>query len=148
VHFRVIVCDDRSEYANAQRFPDADEIVVKEFDHVFDGMRVDERSYIVIVTRGHRCDQIVLEQALRTPARYIGMIGSRRKTLMILEKLGAAGVPQDSLDRVYSPVGLAIGAVTPEEIALSIVCELVKVRRLGDEPPVGHMTLSRREGHA
>jgi len=147
VHFRVIVCDDRSEYANAERFPDADEIVVKDFERVFDGMQVDDRSYIVIVTRGHKCDEIVLERALKTRARYIGMIGSRRKTRLILEKLRARGVPQKSLDRVYSPVGLAIGAVTPEEIALSIVCELVKIRRLGDEPPVGHMTLSRRREH-
>jgi len=147
VHFRVIVCDDRSEYANAERFPDAEKIIVQGFERVFDGMQVDDHSYIVIVTRGHTCDQVVLEQALKTPARYIGMIGSRRKTLTILEKLRTRGVPQEQLDRVYSPIGLAIGAVTPEEIALSIVCELVKIRRLGDEPPVDHMTLSRREGH-
>jgi xanthine dehydrogenase accessory factor len=148
VHFRVTVCDDRSEYANAERFPDADKIVVQDFKCVFDGTQVDDRSYIVIVTRGHKCDEIVLERALKTPARYIGMIGSRRKTLTLLEKLRARGVPQEQLDRVYSPIGLAIGAVTPEEIALSIVCELVKVRRLGDESPVGHMTVSRREGLA
>lgn len=147
VHFRVTVCDDRSEYANRQRFPDADEIVVEDVERTFDKIRVDDRSYIVIVTRGHRCDMTALEQALRTPARYIGMIGSRRKTLTILEKLREQGVPQEQLDRVYSPIGLGIGAVTPEEIALSIVCELVKIRRLGDEPPVGHMTLSRREEH-
>lgn len=146
VHFRVAVCDDRAEYANSQRFPDADEIVVEDIERNFDGMRIDDLSYIVIVTRGHRHDQAVLEQALKTSARYIGMIGSKRKTLTILENLRAAGVPQEQLDRVYSPIGLSIGAVTPEEIALSIVCELVKIRRLGDEPPVGHMTLSRREG--
>jgi len=146
VHFRVTVCDDRSEYANAERFPDVDKIVVEDLERVFDGMQVDDYSYIVIVTRGHKCDEIVLERALRTRARYIGMIGSRRKTLTILERLGARGVPQAQLDRVYSPIGLSIGAVTPEEIALSVVCELVKIRRLGDEPPIGHMTASRREG--
>lgn len=146
VHFCVTVCDDRSEYANAERFPDADKIVVEDFERVFGGMQVDDRSYIVIVTRGHKCDEIVLQRALRTRARYIGMIGSRRKTVTILEKLREEGVPQEQLDRVYSPIGLAIGAVTPEEIALSIVCELVKIRRLGDESPVGHMTVSRREG--
>jgi xanthine dehydrogenase accessory factor len=145
MHFRVIVCDDRSEFASAERFPDVDQIIVQDFEHVFDSMQVDNRSYVVIVTRGHKCDEIVLERAFKTPARYIGMIGGRRKTLTILEKLRARGVPQEQLDRVYSPVGLAIGAVTPEEIALSIVGELVKIRRLGDEPPVGHMTLSRRE---
>ena len=148
VHFRLIVCDDRSEYASAERFPGADRIVVQDFERVFDDMQVDDHSYIVIVTRGHKCDEVVLERALKTPARYIGMIGSRRKTLTLLEKLRATGVPQEQLDRVYSPIGLTIGAVTPEEIALSIVGELVKVRRLGDGPPVGHMTLSRREGLA
>jgi len=146
VHFRVTVCDDRSEYANPQRFPDVDEIIVEDVECTFDRVRVDDRSYIVIVTRGHKCDQTVLEQALRTPARYIGMIGSRRKTLTILEKLGEQGIPQEQLRRVYSPIGVSIGAVTPEEIALSIVCELVKIRRLGDELPIGHMSLSRREG--
>ncbi len=145
VHFRVIVCDDRSEYANPQRFADADEIVVVDVDRPFDRIRIDDCSYIVIVTRGHTQDAMALEQALKTPARYIGMIGSRRKTLTILEKLREQGVPQEQLDRVYSPIGISIGAVTPEEIALSIVCELVKIRRLGDEPGAGHMTLSRRE---
>ncbi len=145
VHFRVTVCDDRSEYANPQRFPDVDEIVVEDVERTFDRVRVDDSSYIVIVTRGHRSDTTVLEQAVKTPARYIGMIGSRRKTLTILEKLKEQGVAQSQLDRVYSPIGVSIGAVTPEEIALSIVCELVKIRRLGDEPAVGHMTLSRRE---
>jgi xanthine dehydrogenase accessory factor len=146
VHFRVTICDDRSEYANPQRFPDADDIVVEDVERTFDRIQVDGRSYIVIVTRGHMCDRTVLEQALRTPARYIGMIGSRRKTLTILEKLREQGIPQEQLNRVYSPIGVSIGAVTPEEIALSIVCELVKIRRLGDESPISHMTLSRREG--
>jgi len=143
VHFRVTVCDDREEYANAERFPDAEEIVIEDFSHVFDRLRIDERSYLVIVTHGHRHDEIVLEWAVRTDARYIGMIGSRRKTATLLENLRAKGLPKERLDRVYSPIGIAIGAVTAEEIALSIVCELVKVRRLGDEAPVGHMTLSR-----
>ena len=147
VHFRVMVCDDRSEYANRRRFPDADEIIVEEFGRVFDEVRIDEDSYLVIVTRGHKCDEIVLEQGVRTRARYIGMIGSKRKTLTLLEKLADKGVPKDLLDRVYSPVGISIGALTPEEIALSIVCELVKVRRVGDEPAVGHMTISRHGGH-
>jgi xanthine dehydrogenase accessory factor len=145
VHFRVIVCDDRPEYANAQRFPDADQIVVEEFKRVFDVVAVDDRSYIVVVTRGHQRDEVVLERALATKARYIGMIGSKRKTMTILENLAQKGVPKELLSRVYSPIGVSIGAVTPEEIALSVVCELVKIRRLGDEPPVGHMTICRRE---
>ncbi len=99
----------------------------------------------MIVTRGHLHDEIVLEQAVRTNARYIGMIGSKRKTRMIIEKLQARGIAPELLARVYSPIGIAIGAVTPEEIALSIVCELVKIRRLGDEAQVEHMSLLRRE---
>jgi len=145
-HFRVTVCDDRAEYANAERFPDAEEIVVENFARVFDKLRIDDRSYLVIVTRGHQHDEIVLGQAVRTDARYIGMIGSRRKTQTLLENLRAKGVSKEGLDRVYSPIGLAIGAVTPEEIALGIVAELVKIRRLGDEVQVYHMALSRRGG--
>jgi xanthine dehydrogenase accessory factor len=148
VHFRVIVYDERGEYASRERFPEADEVLADSFDRVFERVRIDEDSYIVIVTRGHKCDQIVLEQAVRTRARYIGMIGSRQKTLLLLQKLRDKGVPQDLLDRVYSPVGLSIGAVTPQEIALSIVGELVKIRRLGDEPGIGHMSLSRQGARA
>jgi xanthine dehydrogenase accessory factor len=148
VHFGVVVCDDRPEYANHERFPDADEIVVEDFGRAFDKLRIDDHSYLVIVTRGHQHDGIVLEQAVRTGARYIGMIGSKRKTLTLLQKLRDQGVPQDRLDRVYAPIGASIGAVTAEEIALSIVCELVKIRRLGDEPGIGHMSLSRREAGA
>jgi xanthine dehydrogenase accessory factor len=148
VHFRVVVCDDRPEYANHERFPDADEIVVEDFGRAFDRMQIDAYSYLVIVTRGHKYDGIVLEQAVRTGARYIGMIGSRRKTLTLLQKLRDKGVPQERLDRVYSPIGVSIGAVTAEEIALSIVCELVKIRRLGDEPGIGHMSVSQREAGA
>jgi xanthine dehydrogenase accessory factor len=145
VHFSVTVCDDRAEYANKERFPDAENVVVEEFDRVFDRLRIDADSYLVIVTRGHKCDKIVLEQALKTPARYIGMIGSKRKTLTLLESLREAGYSQELLNRVYAPIGLSIGAVTAEEIALSIVAELVKIRRLGHGPRTGHMTLSGTE---
>ncbi|MCL5280350.1 MAG: XdhC family protein [Planctomycetes bacterium] len=146
VHFRVVVYDEREEYANRERFPEADTVIAGDFDGIFSRVRIDEDSYIVIVTRGHKCDEIVLEQAVRTKAHYIGMIGSRQKTRLLLQKLRAKGVPSELLDRVYSPIGLSIGAVTPQEIALSIVCELVKVRRLGDEPGIGHMTICGREG--
>lgn len=142
VHFRVTVFDDRSEYANRERFPDADTIVVEDFGRVLDRIPIDGNSYIVIVTRGHRCDEAVLEQVVTTQARYIGMIGSKRKTRLILERLGQRGIPQVLLHRIYSPIGLSIGAVTPEEIALSIVSELVKIRRLGRGSEVRHMALS------
>ncbi len=145
VHFRVVVYDEREEYASRERFPEADVVMAEDFHGIFDRVGVDEDSYIVIVTRGHKCDEIVLEQAARTKARYIGMIGSRQKTRLLLQKLKDKGIPSGLLDRVYSPIGLSIGAVTPQEIALSIVCELVKVRRLGDEPGIGHMTICGRE---
>ena len=148
VHFRVVVCDDRAEFANPERFPGVDDIVVTDFEHVLDRLQMDSRSYVVIVTRGHQCDEVVLEQVLRTDARYIGMIGSRRKTQIILDKLQHKGLSKDTLGRVYSPIGLAIGALTPEEIALSIACELVKVRRLGRACPAGHMTLTGIGGDA
>ncbi len=96
VHFKVAVCDDRAEYANAERFPDADEIVVEDFNRVFKTLRIDAHSYIVIVTRGHKCDQIVLEQALNTDARYIGMIGSRRKTQTLIDKLREGNPPRNT----------------------------------------------------
>jgi len=146
VHFRVTVCDDRREYANGQRFPEADEVIVKDFGCVLDEVRIDADSYVVIVTRGHKCDQMVLEQVVKTNALYIGMIGSRRKTLMILERLSQKGISADLLNKVYSPIGISIGAVTPEEIALSVVCELVKIRRMGHAADVGHMTISRSRG--
>jgi len=148
VGFRVTVYDDRQEYANRARFAGADNIIVGDFGQVAERARIDARSYVVIVTRGHKFDEVVLEQVLRTEARYIGMIGSKRKTRTILDKLRQKGFSNEALGKVYSPIGLSIGAVTPEEIALSIVCELVKIRRLGDASPVGHLTLSQSGGRA
>jgi xanthine dehydrogenase accessory factor len=146
VHFKVTVCDDREAYANRAQFPDADEVLVADFADVLDRVRIDSNTYVVIVTRGHACDQIVLEQVLKTPAPYVGMIGSKRKTQTILDNLRGKGFTEAMLARICAPIGLAIGAVTPEEIALSIVCELVKVRRLGRESPVEHLTLMRAGG--
>ncbi len=142
VNFRVTVCDDRSEYANSRRFPDADDIIVDDFGRILDKIRIDGDSFIVIVTRGHKFDELVLEQVIKTNARYIGMIGSKRKTLMILERLKQKGFPEKLLNRIYSPIGISIGAITPQEIALSIICELVKIRRLGHAPQIGHLAIS------
>jgi xanthine dehydrogenase accessory factor len=139
--FRVTVCDERSEYANRQRFPGADNIVVESYERVFNKLSVDRNAYVVIVTRGHKCDEMVLEHALRRDAKYVGMIGSNRKTLTILKSLGRKGVAAEKLRKVYSPIGISIGAVTPEEIALSIVSELTKIRRLGDSAEIGHKRL-------
>jgi xanthine dehydrogenase accessory factor len=128
VQFRVVVIDDRAVFANRERFPEADEIIVSEFEKCFDRLSIDESSYIVIVTRGHLYDRYVLEQAVQTRARYIGMIGSKRKIQMLYQNLTEKGIPKESLDRVCAPIGLAINSETPEEIAVSIVAELIKVR--------------------
>ena len=127
--FRVVVVDDRPEYANAERFPEASKIyVLNDFNHAFTGLEIDTDSFIVILTRGHQYDREVLEQALKTSAGYIGMISSRRKREAIYEALMADGVKKEELERVHSPIGLAIGGETPEEIAVSIVAELISER--------------------
>jgi xanthine dehydrogenase accessory factor len=129
VGFRVVVLDDRPEYASPERFPEARQtIVIKDYAAAFKGLEIDEDSFIIIVTRGHHFDRAVLEGAVKTTAGYIGMISSRRKREAIYEALMAAGVKKEKLDWVHSPIGIDIGGETPEEIAVSIVAELVKVR--------------------
>jgi xanthine dehydrogenase accessory factor len=129
VGFRVVVTDDRAEYASAERFPEANERrVIRDFSQAFDGLEIDGDSFIVIVTRGHQYDRDVLEGSLKTKAGYIGMISSRRKREAIYEYLTARGVKKERLEQVHSPIGIDIGGETPEEIAVSIVAELIKVR--------------------
>jgi len=128
VGFRVVVIDDREEFTRHEDLPGAAQVHKLSFDNVVEKFPVDEDSYLVIVTRGHVQDKNVLAQALRTDAKYIGMIGSKRKRDIIYEKLLEQGFSQDDLARVHSPIGLEIGAETPEEIAVSIVAELIKVR--------------------
>jgi xanthine dehydrogenase accessory factor len=129
VGFRVVVVDDRPEFASTGRFPDADQIrLIDDFSWALEGLEIDPDSYIVIVTRGHQYDRVVLEQALKTDAGYIGMISSRRKREAIFDALMAGGVKKEELERVHSPIGIAIGGETPEEIAVSIVAELIRER--------------------
>jgi xanthine dehydrogenase accessory factor len=129
VGFRVTVADDRDAFANRERFPTADDIrVLTSFDSALNGVAVGEDTFIVIVTRGHRHDRTVLSQALRTPAGYVGMIGSRRKKDAIYGALLREGFTESDLARVHCPIGLSIGAETPEEIAVSIVAELIAYR--------------------
>jgi xanthine dehydrogenase accessory factor len=115
-------------FANRGRFPDADEVIVSEFEKCFDQLNIDESSYIVIVTRGHLYDGFVLEQAIKTNARYIGMIGSKKKIQTLYQNLMKKGISKETLDRVYAPIGVDINSETPEEIAVSIVAQLIKVR--------------------
>jgi xanthine dehydrogenase accessory factor len=131
VNFQTVVVDDREEFANAARFPEADEILVCDpIEQVIENRAVGRDDYIVIVTRGHLQDQQVLEQALNTPAGYIGMIGSRRKRDLIYASLRQKGATEEQISRIYSPIGLSIQAETPEEIAVSIVAELIRARAI------------------
>lgn len=127
--FDVTVIDDRETYANRERFPEAQQVIAEDFDKAAAKLTPNESSYIVIVTRGHRDDMRMLRWAVQTPARYIGMIGSKRKTITIFKELQAEGLPAQLFERVHAPVGLDIGAITPEEIAVSITAELIAKRR-------------------
>ncbi len=127
--FSVIVLDDRPDFANRERFPTAFEVaVIPSLDTCLAGRTITSRDLMVVVTRGHLHDASVLAQTLATPAGYVGMIGSRRKRDAIYDRLRATGVTETDLARVYAPVGLDIGAETPEEIAISIVAELIAAR--------------------
>ena len=127
--FEVIVADDRSSYATQERFPTAREVHALDFDEAMRKLDPNESSYIVIVTRGHRDDMRILRWAVQTRARYVGMIGSKRKVIEIFKTLQNEGLPAHLFDRVHAPVGLDIGAVTPEEIAVAITAELIAIRR-------------------
>jgi len=128
VGFGIGVTDDREAFANAQRFPMAQEIFTSYRD-AFEKLKPGSSSYLVIVTRGHKEDMRVLAWAVRTRARYVGMIGSKRKVLSVYKALEKEGYAQEEFERVFAPMGLDIGALSPEEIAVSIVAELVAVRR-------------------
>lgn len=127
--FDVTVVDDRQAYANRERFPEAKEVIAEDFDRAMARLSPNESAYLVIVTRGHRDDMRVLRWAVQTPARYIGMIGSKRKTITIFHELTKEGLAAHLFERVHAPVGLDIGAITPEEIAVAITAELIAARR-------------------
>ena len=129
VEFKVSVADDRASFANRERFPGAQKTIVAPFEEGLDSMNVTENSFILIVTRGHGYDQVVLEKAIQTPARYIGLVGSRRKIRIILKNLLEKGVPPEAFSRLYAPIGLEIGSETPQEIAVSVVAELIALRK-------------------
>ena len=127
--FKITVIDDRAEFANADRFPEADAILAEDFDKSFPKLKIDKSSYIVIVTRNHQYDDMVLEWAVGTGAKYIGMIGSKAKNKAVFSHLESKGITKKQLERVYAPIGLEINAQAPEEIAVSIMAEIIKVRR-------------------
>jgi xanthine dehydrogenase accessory factor len=126
--FGVAIVDDRESFANKERFPMAQEVHTI-YEDAFEKIHPNAASYLVIVTRGHKEDMRVLAWAVRTDARYIGMIGSKRKVLSVYKALEEDGYKPEEFERVYAPMGLEIGALSPEEIAVSIVAELIAVRR-------------------
>ena len=127
--FATTIVDDREQFANRERFPEAEEVHAGEYESIFEKIPVNHSTYLIIVTRGHRDDMRVLKWAIQTPARYVAMIGSKRKTLGVMKELMNEGIPRELFDRIHAPMGLEIGAVTPEEIAVSVVAEMIAVRR-------------------
>ena len=131
--FRTVVVDDRESFANRERFPNADDVVAGEYEEVCGNLFVNETTYLIIVTRGHRDDMRVLRWAVGTRARYVAMIGSKRKVISVVKELVREGLSPSEFERIYAPMGLEIGAVTPEEIAVSVVAEMIAVRRNPDD---------------
>lgn len=131
--FRVTVIDDRAEFVARDRFPDERiRLIADDFIAALQSLKITPASHLVIVTRGHKHDEICLQEVIDKPARYIGMIGSRRRTTTIRAHLKREGVSDELLRRIYAPIGLDIGAQTPEEIALAILAEIVMIRRGGN----------------
>jgi xanthine dehydrogenase accessory factor len=127
--FSVTVIDDRESYANPDRFPEAEQVIAGNYEEIFPKLPVNSSSYLIIVTRGHRDDMRVLRWAVTVPAAYIAMIGSRRKVISTVKELVREGMDPELFRRVHAPMGLDIGAVTPEEIAVSVAAEMIAVRR-------------------
>jgi xanthine dehydrogenase accessory factor len=130
--FHITVLDDRVMYANRERFPDVDEVLVGDMAEMLRGLEITPQTYVVLITRGHQFDEPCLREIIHRPAKYIGMIGSRRRIKACFIRFrDEEGIPDELLKRVYAPIGLDIKAESPEEIALSIIAEMVKVRRGG-----------------
>ncbi len=131
--YRVTVLDDRPDFATRERFPDADRLIRVDFSDPFADVPIHERSHLLLVTRGHKYDYECLIRALRAdpPPAYIGMIGSRRRVRATFVQLIDDGMEHDLIDRIHAPVGLDIGAETPEEIAVAVAAELIRLRRGG-----------------
>ncbi|MCP4592919.1 MAG: XdhC/CoxI family protein [bacterium] len=146
LEFRVVVVDDRPDFANAERLPPPIEPIVGDIEQTLRGYPIDLATYVVVVTRGHRHDEQALGAVIDSNARYLGMIGSRRKIKLIFDDLREAGATQEQLERVHAPIGLPIRAVTVPEIAVSIAAQLVEVRRADQAKVViGPLPISEEE---
>ena len=135
--YRVYVVDDRPQFANKERFPEAaDTIVVPDYTKGLDQIPINANTFIVVATRGHWFDDLALEAAVRTPAKYVGLLGSRRKTILIYQRLVELGISPERLKEVHAPIGLNIGALSPEELAVSILSEIIMYRQGGSGGPM------------
>lgn len=130
--FAVTVIDDRPSFANTARFPDAEKVICESFEKCFDLINLNKSAFVVTVTRGHRHDIDCLRQVLKYKTAYVGMIGSKRRVKGVMEQLLSEGYSEEKINNVNSPIGLEIGAVTPDEIAFSIIAQVIKYRRLID----------------
>ena len=129
--FHTTVIDDRASFANRERFPRADVIIAKPFTTAIESLHLDRHCYLISVTRGHAFDEEVVRAALKQPGCFIGMIGSKRRSRAMLARLAEDGIDPALIDEIHAPLGLDIGAETPEEIAIAIVAEIVRERRTG-----------------
>ena len=134
--FKVWVADDREEFANKDRFPEAEKIVNDKFDTAFDDLPIRKNTFIIIATRGHNFDDLVLENSAKTDAKYVALLGSKRKAILIYESLLKKGITEERLREIRSPAGLDIGARTPNEIAVSIVAEMISFRNSSSSEPM------------
>ncbi len=151
--WRVTVADDRADFADARRLPFAESVVVCDFHDVLTAVQLDADTYVVIATRGHQHDVVLAGQLVPKALRYLGMLGSRRKVALTAKVLREWGIPDEAIDGVHAPVGLSIGADTPEEIAVSVVAEMISVRRAGSRRRGGvdadsEKAEKKRGGHA
>lgn len=131
IGFTTIILDDREEFSNKERFPEANQTLYGDFKELMSTLELHKPSYIVITTRGHRFDEEILEWAVKQDTKYLGMIGSKAKIAIIFDNLRSSGATQEQLARVHSPIGLKIGAVSAEEIAVAIAAEIIQVKRQG-----------------
>jgi xanthine dehydrogenase accessory factor len=142
--FRVVVSDDRPEFASKEANPDADEVILCPMAELSGRVQINSSTYIMLTTRGISVDVAGLPSLMETPAAYIGVIGSRRRWEMCVKELKEMGVTQEKIDRVTSPMGLELNAETPEEIAVSMMAEIILLRRGGTGLPMAHVAGARR----
>ncbi|HLZ69223.1 MAG TPA: XdhC/CoxI family protein [Dehalococcoidia bacterium] len=129
--FTVAVLDDRPDYADPEKLPEATQVLCEDFEEALDRFPINRNTFIVLVSRGHKQDELSLRKVVARPSAYLGMIGSKRRTSTVLQHLADEGFPREALDAVHTPIGLDIGAETPEEIAISIMAEIIMARRGG-----------------